>query len=123
MNSLHTPKNFPSSHLCHGDPDAREWFKQNLETNLLAFTTPNLLKPMTSESLDNPSLADQLNELLPALLVAIQSNEAVEFKTGIAPHANGSVLCSFGNTQVICAAMVEDRVPGWMRQQKVEEVG
>ena len=43
----------------------------------------------------------------------------VSFKVGIAPHANGSVLCSFGNTQVICTAMVEDRIPGWMRQQKV----
>ena len=47
----------------------------------------------------------------------------VSFQTGIAPHANGSVLCSFGNTQVICAAMIEDRVTwldetakggGWM---------
>ena len=44
----------------------------------------------------------------------------VSFKAGIAPHANGSVLCSFGNTQVICAAMIEDRIPGWMRQQKIE---
>ena len=44
----------------------------------------------------------------------------ISFQLGIAPHANGSVLCSFGNTQVICAAMIEDRVPGWMRQQKVE---
>ena len=40
--------------------------------------------------------------------------------TGIAPHANGSVLCSFGNTRVICSAMIEDRVPGWMRQQKIQ---
>ena len=45
---------------------------------------------------------------------------AVDFQTGIAPHANGSVLCSFGNTRVICSAMIEDRVPGWMRQQKIQ---
>ncbi|MEL0005526.1 MAG: ribonuclease PH, partial [Opitutales bacterium] len=35
-------------------------------------------------------------------------------------HANGSVLCSFGNTRVICSAMIEDKVPGWMRQQKIQ---
>ena len=44
----------------------------------------------------------------------------VDFQTGIAPHANGSVLCSFGNTRVICSAMIEDKVPGWMRQQKIQ---
>ena len=44
----------------------------------------------------------------------------VDFEFGIAPHANGSVLCSFGNTRVICSAMIEDRVPGWMRQQKIQ---
>ena len=43
----------------------------------------------------------------------------VDFQTNIAPHANGSVLCSFGSTQVICAVMIENKVPGWMRQQKV----
>lgn len=76
---------------------------------------------MTSESLDNPSLADQLNEAFtrPSGREFNQMRQ-VEFQTGIAPHANGSVLCSFGNTQVICAAMIEDRIPGWMRQQKVE---
>ena len=76
---------------------------------------------MTSESLDNPSLADQLNEAFtrPSGREFNQMRQ-VEFKTGLAPHANGSVLCSFGNTQVICAAMIEDRIPGWMRQQKVE---
>ncbi|MEM7792817.1 MAG: ribonuclease PH, partial [Verrucomicrobiota bacterium] len=38
----------------------------------------------------------------------------------IAPHALGSVLVSFGLTRVICAASIDDRVPGWMRQQGVE---
>ena len=76
---------------------------------------------MKSESLQNPSLADQLNEAFtrPSGREFDQMRE-VTFKKDIAPHANGSVLCSFGNTQVICAAMIEDRVPGWMRQQKVE---
>ena len=27
---------------------------------------------------------------------------------------------SFGNTRVICAATIEESVPGWMRYQKVE---
>lgn len=44
----------------------------------------------------------------------------IRFETGIAPHALGSVLVSFGDTRVICAAAVDERVPGWMRAQKVE---
>jgi len=40
-------------------------------------------------------------------------------QTGIAPNAAGSVLCSFGNTQVICAASVENNVPPWMKAQGV----
>lgn len=44
----------------------------------------------------------------------------IRFETGIAPHALGSVLVSFGDTRVICAAAVDERVPGWMRTQKVE---
>ena len=51
---------------------------------------------------------------------ALDEMRAVTFETGIAPHANGSVLCSFGNTRVICSAMIEYRVPGWMRQQKIQ---
>jgi len=42
------------------------------------------------------------------------------FETGIAPHATGSVLCSFGNTKVICAATIEDDVPRWMKYQGVK---
>jgi ribonuclease PH len=44
----------------------------------------------------------------------------IHFETGIAPHALGSVLVSFGQTRVICAASIDERVPGWMRAQKVE---
>ncbi|MEY4487649.1 MAG: hypothetical protein RIQ79_157 [Verrucomicrobiota bacterium] len=43
----------------------------------------------------------------------------VKFEAGIAPHATGSVLVSFGATRVICAATIEPAVPTWMRQQKV----
>jgi len=43
----------------------------------------------------------------------------IEIQTGIAPHAQGSVLISFGNTRVICAAMIEESVPRWMKEQGV----
>lgn len=44
----------------------------------------------------------------------------VSFQAGIAPHATGSVLVRFGQTQVICAAMIEPSVPVWMKQQGVK---
>jgi ribonuclease PH len=43
----------------------------------------------------------------------------VSFLPGIAPHAAGSVLVSFGNTRVICAATIEESVPVWMKMQGV----
>jgi ribonuclease PH len=43
----------------------------------------------------------------------------VIFEAGIAPYAAGSVLARFGNTQVICAATIESKVPVWMKQQGV----
>lgn len=43
----------------------------------------------------------------------------IAFQADIAPNADGSVLVSFGNTRVICAAMIEPKVPSWMRQQGV----
>jgi ribonuclease PH len=75
------------------------------------------MKPDNSEHSD---LAEQLNQVFvrPSGR-ATDEMRPVTFQTNIAPHANGSVLCTFGNTQVICAATIEDRVPGWMRQQKV----
>lgn len=44
----------------------------------------------------------------------------ISFLPNIAPHATGSVLVSFGNTRVICAATIEEDVPRWMKFQKVE---
>lgn len=44
----------------------------------------------------------------------------ISFVPNVAPHATGSVLVSFGNTRVICAATIEDDVPRWMKVQKVE---
>ncbi|MBE2215154.1 MAG: ribonuclease PH [Opitutaceae bacterium] len=43
----------------------------------------------------------------------------ITFQPDIAPYAHGSVLVSYGNTRVICAAMLEPKVPSWMRQQGV----
>jgi ribonuclease PH len=43
----------------------------------------------------------------------------ITFEADIAPHATGSVLVSFGQTRVICAATIEPNVPTWMKQQKV----
>lgn len=48
------------------------------------------------------------------------SMRPIAYKTNIAPNALGSVLFSFGNTQVICACTIENKVPGWMRAQNVE---
>jgi len=44
----------------------------------------------------------------------------ITFEANIAPYATGSVLVSFGVTRVICAAMIEPKVPTWMRQQGVK---
>jgi ribonuclease PH len=43
----------------------------------------------------------------------------VRFIPGVAPHATGSVLISFGNTRVICAATIQEEVPRWMKIQGV----
>lgn len=43
----------------------------------------------------------------------------VHFRRRIAPSAAGSILMEMGNTQVICAVSMDERVPPWMRQQKV----
>jgi ribonuclease PH len=44
----------------------------------------------------------------------------ISFEANIAPYATGSVLVSFGATRVICAAMIEPKVPAWMRQQGIK---
>ncbi|MDB4412109.1 ribonuclease PH, partial [Akkermansiaceae bacterium] len=44
----------------------------------------------------------------------------ISFTPNVAPHANGSVLVSFGNTRVICAATIEESVPRWMKYQGVK---
>ena len=44
----------------------------------------------------------------------------VSFQLDIAPLAHGSVLVRFGETQVICSAMLETGVPSWMKFQGVQ---
>jgi ribonuclease PH len=43
----------------------------------------------------------------------------VRFENGVAPHATGSTLVSFGSTRVICGVTVEESVPRWMKEQNV----
>jgi ribonuclease PH len=44
----------------------------------------------------------------------------ISFTPNFAPHSTGSVLVAAGDTRVICSAMIEESVPGWMKAQKVE---
>jgi ribonuclease PH len=46
----------------------------------------------------------QLDELRPVTL-----------ERGVSLHAEGSCLIKFGNTHVLCAASLEERVPPWMK--------
>jgi ribonuclease PH len=43
----------------------------------------------------------------------------VSYILDVAPHATASVLIAFGNTRVICAAMIQEEVPRWMKFQGV----
>lgn len=39
----------------------------------------------------------------------------VQITPGAAPYAEGSALIEVGNTRVLCAASVEETIPGWLR--------
>ncbi len=41
----------------------------------------------------------------------------VTFERGVARYAEGSCLVRFGDTQVLCAASLEDKPPPWLRGQ------
>ena len=43
----------------------------------------------------------------------------LRFQNGFAPHATGSTLIEWGDTRVICAVMIEENVPRWMKEQNV----
>jgi len=44
----------------------------------------------------------------------------LRFQNHIAPHAAGSTLIEWGQTRVICGVTIEETVPRWMKEQKVE---
>jgi ribonuclease PH len=44
----------------------------------------------------------------------------LRFQNHIAPHAAGSTLIEWGDTRVICGVTIEESVPRWMKEQKVE---
>jgi ribonuclease PH len=46
---------------------------------------------------------------------AIDALRPITLERGAASNAEGSCLVSFGSTKVLCAASVEDGVPGWRR--------
>ena len=39
----------------------------------------------------------------------------ISFETGINMHAEGSCLVKFGNTQVLCTATIDEKVPHWLK--------
>ena len=44
----------------------------------------------------------------------------LRFQNHIAPYAAGSTLIEWGHTRVICGVTIEETVPRWMKEQKVE---
>lgn len=48
---------------------------------------------------------------------ALDAMRPVEIVTDYTKWAEGSVLCCYGDTKVLCNASIETRVPGWLRDQ------
>jgi ribonuclease PH len=46
---------------------------------------------------------------------ATDAMRPLSLERGVAPYAEGSCLVSFGSTRVLCAASVDDGVPGWRK--------
>ena len=51
---------------------------------------------------------------------AVDQLRTVKITPGFLAHAEGSVLIEMGNTRVICAASVEDKLPPHLRNQRTE---
>jgi ribonuclease PH len=67
-------------------------------------------------------MADDFQSQLPAARADGRSDDQLRplrLTSGIAPNAEGSVLIATGNTQVVCAATLEQSVPRWMKEQGV----
>lgn len=46
---------------------------------------------------------------------AVDQMRSIEIVTGFTKWAEGSVLCSFGDTKVLCTASVDERIPKWLK--------
>jgi ribonuclease PH len=46
---------------------------------------------------------------------AVDELRPVRLERGVSRHAEGSCLVRFGDTEVLCTASLEDKVPGWLR--------
>ena len=46
---------------------------------------------------------------------AVQQIRPVTIKTNVFKHPEGSVVISFGDTQVVCSATIENRVPHFLK--------
>ena len=44
-----------------------------------------------------------------------QEMRALHLEKGVQLHAAGSCLVKLGRTHVLCAASLEEKVPGWMK--------
>jgi ribonuclease PH len=62
------------------------------------------------------SIEEKGNEMRPSKR-APDEMRPVSFERGVARYAEGSCLVKFGNTQVLCAASLEDKPPPWLRGQ------
>jgi len=61
-----------------------------------------------------------MSELIRADGRAANQIRPLRFQNHIAPHAAGSTLIEWGHTRVICGVTIEETVPRWMKEQKVE---
>lgn len=50
---------------------------------------------------------------------ALDQIRPLRFTNHFAPNATGSTLIEWGNTRVICAVMVDETIPKWMKEQGV----
>ena len=39
----------------------------------------------------------------------------INFEIGVSKHAEGSCLVKFGDTQILCTASIENKIPPWLR--------
>jgi ribonuclease PH len=56
-----------------------------------------------------------MGDVAPRTTRAAHQLREVKLQKGVAPYAEGSCLISFGHTQVLCTATVEESVPDWRK--------